>query len=127
MITKDWRPGLRRIPLSPTTTQQSRKDAQSKTTTAGERPTSDLAQQDPAHLVVGGLLQDQSGAGAGRGDVVAQVGAVDRRPDAQRRLAGLLVGQAGEAVEVGAGVGEGRASQGEEALDVPALEVGLGG
>ena len=40
---------------------------------------------------------------------------------------GLLVGQRGEAVEVGAGVLERRAAQGEEPLDVPALDVGLGG
>src|SRR3954447_15520605 len=88
---------------------------------------SELAEEHPAHGVVAGLLQDEAGPRPGRRDVAAEVRSVDRGPDALRRLAGLVVGQPGEAVEVGGGVLEGRPAQPEEPLDVPALDVGLGG
>src|SRR3954462_10428411 len=87
---------------------------------------SEFAQQDPPDLVVGGLMQHEAGPGAGRRDVVAQVRAVDLGPDADGGLGGLLVAEAGEAVEVGAAVLERGPAQGEEPVDVPLADVGLG-
>ena len=46
--------------------------------------------------MVGGLLQHQPGARPRGRDVVPQVRCVDRGPDAQRGVPGLLVGQIGE-------------------------------
>ena len=49
-----------------------------------EEGRSGLAQQDPAHAVLGVLGQDQGGPAPGGGDVLAQVDQVDALPDLVR-------------------------------------------
>ena len=84
---------------------------------------SGLAQQDPAHAVLGVLGQDQGGPPSGGGDVLAQVDQVDALPDLVRSSQGHVVGDLGEAAEVGARLGEGRVLEGEEPVQVPAADV----
>ena len=84
---------------------------------------SGLAQQDPAHTVLGVLGQDQGGPATGRSDVLAQVDQVDALPDLVRPSQGHVVGDLGEAPEVGARLGEGRVLEGEEPVQVPAADV----
>ena len=57
---------------------------------------SGLAQQDPAHAVLGVLGQDQGGPPSGGGDVLAQVDQVDALPDLVRSGQGHVVGDLGE-------------------------------
>ena len=84
---------------------------------------SGLAQQDPAHTVLGVLGQDQGGPATGRSDVLAQVDQVDALPDLVRPSQGHVVGDLGEAPEVGARLGEGRVLESEEPVQVPAADV----
>ena len=77
--------------------------------------------------MVGVLAQHQVGAGAGGGDVLDEVGLVDRVPDARGLVDGLVVGEGGVLAEVRRRVAEGGLAQAQEAVDVPALDVGQGG
>ena len=66
---------------------------------ARSRP-SVLAQPDPAHGVVGSLLQNQVRALTGRQNVVAEIDQVDATPDFRGRPNNFLVGERGILVEV---------------------------
>ena len=80
---------------------------------------SGLAQQDPAHAVLGVLGQDQSGPPLGGGDILTQVDQVDALPDLVRSGQGDVVRDIGEAPEVGAWPGEGRVLESEEEQSSP--------
>ena len=69
------------------------------------------------------LLEDEVGALAGREDVLPQVFGVDLPPDAGGDRAGLVRREVRVAVEVRPRPAKRRALQGQEALEVPALEV----
>ena len=73
--------------------------------------------------MLGVLGQDQGGPPSGGGDVLAQVDQVDALPDLVRSSQGHVVGDLGEAAEVGARLGEGRVLEGEEPVQVPAADV----
>ena len=74
--------------------------------------------------MVGVLAEHQVGAGAGGGDVLDEVGLVDGVPDPGGLVDGLVVGEGGVLAEVRRRVAEGRLAQPQEAVDVPALDVG---
>src|SRR5262245_44754767 len=65
------------------------------------------------------LLQYHTCTRPRRQDVLLEVLQVDLFPDIERGVRGLLVGQLGVALEVGAGVAKRRIAQRQEAFDVP--------
>ena len=91
------------------------------------RAVSELAQLDALDVVVGALAQNGGGAVLRRLHVGDEVWQVDALPDRGGTGDGLFVAQFGVAVEVGVRVGEGRAAQTQEAVDVPLTDVALAG
>ena len=83
----------------------------------------DLAEQDRADLVVGGLAEHERGARARREDVLDQVGLVHRAPHGRGEGPGLGLVHVGEPVEERALLREGALLQREEPVDEPALDV----
>src|SRR6476659_6192720 len=107
--------------VSRATATRTRMRPSSRPTGAG----SDLPELHLGHAVIARLVHDQRRAVARRRDVLGQVLPVDLPPDAVRRLDGVVLRQVGEVAEVRAGIDEHRPPEGEEALDVPVLDVGL--
>ena len=78
---------------------------------------SDLAQQNPTHVVLGVLAQHQGRPPQRRGDVLPQVHQVHALPDLVGRRDGDVVGDGGVALEVGARLPECRALEREETIE----------
>src|SRR5689334_13819489 len=82
-----------------------------------------LAQPDPVHRVVRALAEHERRPPARGEHVLDEVHLVDVPPDPFRRPDRLLVAEVGVPVEVRRRVREGRTSQPEEPVDVPAPDV----
>ena len=70
------------------------------------------------------LAQDQISPSPRGQNILEEVLLVDCLPDASRSLVGFYVGEVAITAEEASGVLEGSFSQGEEALDIPLLDVG---
>ena len=84
----------------------------------------DAAQVHGVDAVLGALDQDQLGPDPGGQDVLAQVAAVDRRPDGAGGVLRLVVGRARRSGGSRTADPGTRSPAAQEALDVPRLDVG---
>src|SRR5689334_12071057 len=82
-----------------------------------------LPQAEPPHLVVRALADDQGGSSPRRGDVLHQVGLVDRAPEGAGVVDGLVLGDLGVLAEVRVRVLERGRAQLAEPVQIPALDV----